>query len=424
MGRNIKIIATGGTIASKDMGNGLRPGLGAEAVINTAFSGDCSGAQEIREMISKGELCLDLSGLFSIDSSDMRPELWNELGVEIDRLVRGTVAGDSAGCVDVNADENVTDGRDDPTGRKYDGIIVLHGTDTMAYTAGALSAMFKGLPIPVVLTGSQLPIEVEGSDGTKNICDAVRTVLALSESGFGEAIERCGEDDTGACETTGRFGDNNVYIVFGGRVIDGRYATKMDTDGFDAFAAVDREHECYVNDLEKIPNVFFTDIEVDAVECNGPDDSVRQANDDSVNSETHMKQVDVKDVETVRDTEYTFMPLSMAEVQLVKVHPGLSSIQLSKMISDGIDAVLLELYGAGGLPTLYDSLLPVLERAVEGGVKVFAVSQCLYHKTDLGRYEVGKKLASVGVIPLGSYSTEYALACARGANKWYKWTIN
>ncbi len=94
------------------------------------------------------------------------------------------------------------------------------------------------------------------------------------------------------------------------------------------------------------------------------------------------------------------------------------------MISDGIDAVLLELYGAGGLPTLYDSLLPVLESAVEGGVEVFAVSQCLYHKTDLGRYEVGKKLASVGVIPLGSYSTEYALACARGANKWYKWTIN
>lgn len=369
--KNIKVIATGGTIVSKDTGNGLRPEIGVETVINAAFSGDCSGAQEIRELISKDELRLDVSSLFSIDSSDMRPELWNELGEEIDRLVRGIAAeGENS--------KGSKDGGSDIV--SYDGIVILQGTDTMAYTAGALSAMFNNLPIPVVLTGSQVPIDVSGSDGAQNVCDAVRAVLSLSEkAGDSKILWGCETDCAGA---DGKIdGDkNNVFIVFAGKLIDGRYATKIDTERFDAFTAVDTKHEMKVEDIS----------------CAAEDKS----------------------------EEYSFLPLSLAEVVLIKVHPGLTSIQLSKMIYNGVDAVLLELFGAGGLPTLYDSLVPVIEKAVEKGVKVFAVSQCLYHKTDLNKYEVGRKLGSAGIIPMGEYSTEYALACARGANKWYKWIVN
>ena len=302
--KRIMIIATGGTIASKNMGNGLRPDIGAETIVNMAFSA------EQKECVPE-EVSFEISSIMSVDSSDIRPEQWNSIGCEIDRIVR----------------ENT-----------YNGIVILHGTDTMAYTAGALSVMFCNLPFPVVLTGSQLPIEAEGTDAKDNLRNAVKA-----------AVE---------CKTPG------IYIAFGGRLIDGRYATKMDTDGFDAFRAVDRIHEACIG-------------------C------------ESDHGDT---------------TGYVFEKIVPAKVQLVKVHPGLSSDMLRAMLSADIDAALLELYGAGGFPSLMDSLLFVIKETIMRGVKIYAVSQCLYHKTDLDRYEVGRKLKDAGVISLSSFSTEYVLA--------------
>ena len=116
--------------------------MGPETIVNLAFSEDDEFSTSIRRMVDLGELCFDIKEIMSVDSSDMRPELWNRIGEEIDRCV----------------------------GERYDGVIILHGTDTMAYTAGALSVMFKNLPIPVILTGSQLPIEAEGTDAKDNLC--------------------------------------------------------------------------------------------------------------------------------------------------------------------------------------------------------------------------------------------------------------
>ena len=409
--KRVRIIATGGTIASKDNGKGLRPAMDAETIVNMAFfenkgettfsqdavssssfddirktsgggdirSMNCDGAwkmsddgssmscDDIRRMIRSEELCFDMDGIMSIDSSDMRPEHWNRIGEEIDRAVKAGVMTDSD---DTRADKEP--GNAEPL--KYDGIIILHGTDTMAYTAGALSAMLRNLPIPVILTGSQLPIDTEGTDAKKNLRDAVRAILTLSDR-------------------TDKY--YNVYIVFGGRLIDGRYATKMDTDGFEAFRAVDRIHE---------ENILGTDGTVEAdmlseasgtaeadIRCDRPDDDPEVKGDIVGGYSFSGVREDLK-------------------VQLVKLHPGLSSDMLSAMLSCKPDAVLFELYGAGGFPSLYDSLLPVIIEAAGKGVKVYAVSQCLYHKTDLCRYEVGRKLRATGVISLGSYSTEYALA--------------
>ena len=85
--RRIRIIATGGTIASQDNGNGLRPTMGPETIVNLAFSEDDEFSTSIRRMVDLGELCFDIKEIMSVDSSDMRPELWNRIGEEIDRCV-------------------------------------------------------------------------------------------------------------------------------------------------------------------------------------------------------------------------------------------------------------------------------------------------------------------------------------------------
>ena len=331
VGKRIAVIATGGTIASKDMGNGLRPEKSVNDIIEAVLSEGGSKAEQFKKKMDRNELTFEISELFSIDSSDMRPSHWNRIGEEIARFL---------GNMEV-------DGRND-----YEGIIILHGTDTMAYTAAALSVMFDRLPIPVVLTGSQLPAGTEGTDAGRNFCDAVRSVQRL----------------TGVC--------GGVFIAFGGELIDGRYATKCDTDRMNAFTAVDGFHS--------------TNIDFLCEEC------YRQP----------IWMMDHK----LADVRALFNKINQEQVLLVKIHPGLTASMLSVMLSAGADKVLLELYGAGGLPSGEDSLLPVIEAAVGRGVRIYAVSQCLYHNTNLRRYEVGRKLEAVGVISLGSYSTEYALA--------------
>ena len=337
--------------------------------------------------MDRNELTFEISELFSIDSSDMRPSHWNRIGEEIARFL---------GNMEV-------DGRND-----YEGIIILHGTDTMAYTAAALSVMFDRLPIPVVLTGSQLPAGTEGTDAGRNFCDAVRSVQRL----------------TGVC--------GGVFIAFGGELIDGRYATKCDTDRMNAFTAVDGFHSTNIDflceeryrqpiwmmdhkladdsSLYKGDNPSDTgelrevDKTVDAGELHAADKTADVGELCEVD-----KTVDIGEI-CAADKTAAYNRIGQEQVMLVKIHPGLTASMLSVMLSAGVDKVLLELYGAGGLPSGEDSLLPVIEAAVGRGVRIYAVSQCLYHNTNLRRYEVGRKLEAVGVISLGSYSTEYALA--------------
>lgn len=97
--------------------------------------------------------------------------------------------------------------------RDFDGMVVLHGTDTMAYTASAISFMTIGADFPIVFTGSQIPIEQEGSDGRKNLRDAIHTAAFSGAKG--------------------------VFVVFQGDIINGCCATKADTHELDAFESVD-----------------------------------------------------------------------------------------------------------------------------------------------------------------------------------------
>lgn len=168
--KKILMLTTGGTVASANSGDGLLPQLQGEQLLSF-----CPGLQEQADVT--------IESVLSLDSSNMQPEHWTLLA---ERIVsrRG----------------------------EYDGVVITHGTDTMAYTSSALSFMLRGIRIPVILTGSQSPISEPGSDAPRNLMQAF--YAAMDERFAG------------------------VYVVFCGRIIKGCRASKVDTVSVDAFRSI------------------------------------------------------------------------------------------------------------------------------------------------------------------------------------------
>lgn len=168
--KRILMIGTGGTIASQISGNALSPQLRPDELL------------ALVPAISK--LCeVECVSLFNVDSTSMTPAHW----VQITKCVRD------------NYD-------------KYDGFVISHGTDTMAYTAAALSYMIRGSKKPVILTGAQKPINFESTDSKVNLLDAFTCA--------------CSDDMCG------------VNIVFNGRVILGTRARKTRSKSYAAFSSI------------------------------------------------------------------------------------------------------------------------------------------------------------------------------------------
>lgn len=170
MKKRILLICTGGTIASRKMGRGLAPGLCADELLDYV-PGICS-----RYKVDALQVC-------NIDSTNMAPKHWSQI---------------------VRAIRDAYDG--------YDGFVVCHGTDTMAYTSAALSYMVQNSNKPVVVTGAQKPIDLETTDAKTNLTDSI--IYAADE------------------------GSHGVSIVFGGAVIAGTRAKKMRARSFNAFSSV------------------------------------------------------------------------------------------------------------------------------------------------------------------------------------------
>ena len=177
--KRILLLTTGGTIASVETAHGLAP-----APTN----------EPLRRLLDELALpCkVDVKSLFHIDSTNFQPEHW----LEIARAIRAAYA-------------------------QYDGFVITHGTDTMAYTAAALSYLIQGSPKPIVLTGAQKPIWFDGTDSKRNLTDA-----------FLYACRGCG----------------GVQIVFNGRVILGTRARKTYSKSFRAFSSVNYPDLAVVQD--------------------------------------------------------------------------------------------------------------------------------------------------------------------------------
>ncbi|XOQ49593.1 MAG: asparaginase [Eubacteriales bacterium] len=167
--KKILFITTGGTIASEPTDEGLAPSLTSGKL--AAFLGGLATEYDVTT-----------EDLFQLDSSNIQPEEW--------QCIARTIAREYT---------------------KYDGVVLTHGTDTMAYTASVLSFMLRNLPVPVVITGSQLPILHPLTDGVENL----RCAFAMASTGV-----------------------PGVYVAFNRKVILGARAVKVRTTGFDAFESV------------------------------------------------------------------------------------------------------------------------------------------------------------------------------------------
>ncbi len=169
MKKKILILATGGTIASEPSAEGLKPDMHIREIVYK-----CLGGTE--------EYDIDARELMSLDSSNITAGEWQKIAREI--------------AIEY---------------KNYDGIVVTHGTDTMAYTASALTYMLANIPIPVVLTGSQLPLIHPLSDGTDNL----RCAIAMAASGY-----------------------SGVFLSFNRKIMLGCRTVKVRTSGFDAFESI------------------------------------------------------------------------------------------------------------------------------------------------------------------------------------------
>ncbi len=169
--KKILLIATGGTIASKSSASGLTPQLTPEELL-----GCLPGAGEICE--------IEALPLFRLDSTNMEPRHWLSMAAAIRERYDA-----------------------------YDGFVIAHGTDTMAYTAAALSYLIQDSQKPIIITGSQKPIHLEITDARTNLLDSFR------------------------CAADAQFG--GVRIVFDGKVIAGTRARKVRTKSYNAFSSID-----------------------------------------------------------------------------------------------------------------------------------------------------------------------------------------
>jgi L-asparaginase len=181
---DILVLTTGGTIASTETENGLAPGLTADELA-TYFE-------------ERPGVTLHVKSVMSKDSTNMQPEDWLTLANQI------------------------ADQHDD-----FDGFIITHGTDTMAYTAAALSYLLYGFDKPVVLTGSQVPLGVSETDAVRNLHDALTFVSQTDVTG--------------------------VYLVFNGFVMVGTRAVKTKSKSYDAFESINYPYIASVSNGEMLP---------------------------------------------------------------------------------------------------------------------------------------------------------------------------
>lgn len=232
----------------------------------------------------------------------------------------------------------------------YDGFVVLHGTDTMAYTASALSFMLENLAKPVILTGSQLPIGMLRTDGKENLITAIE-IAAAKENGFPVVPEVC--------------------IFFQNHLMRGNRTSKISAENFNAFRSIN------------YPALARAGVHI------------------QYNTSLIYRPVLRKPLKAhyLMDTH----------VVILKLFPGITpqTVQCILNIPD-LKGVVMETYGTGNAPTV-PWFLDMLRDAVDRGIVVVNVTQCSGGSVQMQRYGTGNKLAEAGVVSGGDCTTESAI---------------
>ena len=257
-----------------------------------------------------------------IDSSDMSPQHWVDI----------------ARHIETNYD-------------RFDGFVVLHGTDTMAYTASALSFMLEKLHKPVIITGSQLPIGEVRTDGEENLITALQ--IAAATDMMGEPMVR------------------EVAILFENYLWRGNRSTKMSADNFNAFKS------------NNYPSLAKIGLGIDFYE-----EALWR-----VQAKRPLK------VQYELDTAVMFLDLN----------PGITEAVLRHQLSTpGIKGIVLKTFGAGNAPT-YAWFTEAVKEAVERDIVILNVTQCVNGGVHAKMYMSGNQLASTGVVSGHDITSEAAI---------------
>jgi L-asparaginase len=309
----VLLIYTGGTI-------GMVENVNTGALEPFNFSHLRSNMPEIKRLIFQVE-----THLFDppIDSSDMSPAVWQQI----------------VGVIEENYDD-------------YDGFVILHGTDTMAYTASALSFMFGNLTKPVILTGSQLPIGKLRTDGKENLITALEIAADKDAAGNAAVPELC------------------IYMQ--NLLMRGNRTTKVNADNFSAFNS---------------PNYPY----------------LAEAGLDIRYNKHMILKPDYGEPVQFR---YEMDP----RVVILKLFPGITeeAVKAHFEIPD-VKGVVLESYGTGNAP-IYPWFSKQIQSALERDIVMVNVTQCFYGSVEMHRYENGRRLEKMGVVSGHDITTEAALA--------------
>lgn len=307
----ILIIYTGGTIGMTETPQGLQPFDFSHLMDN------------VPKLANLGYEIGSVQFKNPIDSSNMNPTYWGEIV------------------------KSIADNYD-----KYDGFVVLHGTDTMAYTASALAFMLRNLRKPVVVTGSQLPIGEVREDGTQNLISAVEVAAARDADGNPMIQE--------------------VVIAFQDYIVRGCRSTKFTSTGFHAFKSFN------------YPNLGTIDLHISY------STPYLMCHDENLPLEPF----------------YAMDP----SLTVVWLYPGITQEALRAQLSaSGVKAAILRTFGAGNAPT-EKWFLDEIAAAVKRGVIVYNVTQCLNGGDEQKRYYTGDMLADAGVISGYDITLEAATA--------------
>jgi L-asparaginase len=233
---------------------------------------------------------------------------------------------------------------------RFDGFVVLHGTDTMAYTASALSYMFENLEKPIILTGSQLPLGTLRTDGKENLITAVE-IAAAKENGVSLVPEVC------------------IYFDF--KLFRGNRAVKRDADQFSAFQSVN-----------------YPELAVAGVDIRFKHEFIQSPR----------KRGALK-VNTKFDNH----------VVILKLFPGISKEVFNSVLCiPGLKGLVLETFGAGNVPTSR-WLISCIKRAIKKGILILNITQCQGGRVSMGQYETSIELLRAGVVSGKDMTTEAAV---------------
>jgi L-asparaginase len=257
-----------------------------------------------------------------IDSSDMQPDVWIEMAQTIQKNYS-----------------------------KYDGFVILHGSDTMSFTASALSFMLENLAKPVVLTGSQLPIGTIRTDGKENLITSIEIAAARHKNGKSIISEVC------------------IYFEY--KLYRGNRTFKFNSEHFDAF---------------KSPN--YPHLAEAGVKIGYNDMAIAPPSSKALKVHTKLNN----------------------NIAVLHLFPGLSKQMVSSVLkTPGLKAVILLTFGAGNASTK-DWFITELKTAIKKEIIIYNVTQCQQGRVVQGMYQTSSKLKSIGVVGGGDITFESAVA--------------